>query len=244
MSSFYVPFKGHLTQPDYLLKISDHISQFNKSKLLVVGDFNLPGIDWDRIKLGAGSVRDANVLFDMMLGHNLVQVVREPTRHGTGLGSLLDLVFLDRSFSNYHVSVEPGLSDHDIVAVYFSLNVKHTPDTHPPVIVKDFARADDISITEYLESCFCEFRASDVLELWTKFKVMCLFCIDQFIPNKRVKPTKHTPWMNRRTIQLKRKAKRLRKKGAAAVNLTNVRMALSESITEAKKFYFSNTLIL
>lgn len=136
--------------PDYLLKISDHISQLNKSKLLMVGGFNLPGIDWDRIKSGAGSVRDANVLFDLMLVHNLVQLVREPTRHATGIDSLFDLAFLDRSFSSYHVSVEPGLSDHDIVAVYFSLNVKHTPDTRAPVIVKDFARADDISVMKYL----------------------------------------------------------------------------------------------
>lgn len=108
---------------DYLLKVRDHISQFNKNKLLVVGDFNLPGVDWDRVTSGACSVLDANVLFDMMFDHNLVQVVREPTRHGTGVDSLLDLVFLERSFSDYRVSVEPGLSDHDIVAVYFSLNV-------------------------------------------------------------------------------------------------------------------------
>lgn len=48
--------------------------------------------------------------------------------------------------------------------------------------------------------------------------------------------------MNRCTIQLKCKAKCLRKKGPATDNLTNVRVALSVAIAEAKIFYFSSTL--
>lgn len=83
---------------DYLLGISDQIAQFNRNKLLVVGDFNLPGIDWDRVMSGAGSVLDANVLFDMMLDHKLVQVVREPTRLGNGLVRSLTLSFLNAPF--------------------------------------------------------------------------------------------------------------------------------------------------
>lgn len=47
---------------------------------------------------GAGSVLDANVLFDMMLDHKLVQVVREPTRLGNGLVRSLTLSFFNAPF--------------------------------------------------------------------------------------------------------------------------------------------------
>lgn len=56
-----------------------------------------------------------------MLAYDLTQVVREVTReHGSG-GSILDLVFISRVFTEYSVSVQKGLSDHKLISFCFSI---------------------------------------------------------------------------------------------------------------------------
>ncbi len=53
----------------------------------IVGDFNLPDIDWNVMNAPDNGISD--VLMDCFLGNNLTQFVREPTRGQ----NILDLVF-------------------------------------------------------------------------------------------------------------------------------------------------------
>lgn len=125
---------------DYLLGISDQIAQFNRNKLLVVGDFNLPG-HW----LGSCYVR---CRFCSRRKCAFWYDARPQTCTSSSWTyqtwkrscSLLDLVFLERSFSNYSVSMGPGLSEYELIVASFSLNGTRTRvhDTHPPTIVKKF----------------------------------------------------------------------------------------------------------
>lgn len=179
---------------DYLLGISDQIAQFNRNKLLVVGDFNLPGIDWDRVMSGAGSVLDANVLFDMMLDHKLVQVVREPTRLGNGLVRSLTLSFFNAPFPIILYLWDLGCLNMNLLLhrSRWMVLVLTCMTRIRLRLWKNFAQAADVWITDHLDSCLSEFCQNDVLQLWENFKIMCLFCIDQFIPNKRKKPVNIT----------------------------------------------------
>lgn len=207
----YAVYRAPDSAPDYLTQLYAHMSQFNDRKVILVGDFNLPGIDWERLQAGSDSV-NISCMFDIMLEHNLVQTVVHSTRVTESSSSVLDLVFLHRSIVSYDVSVITGISDHSLVSVSFPLNINRPKDMHTKKSVKNFARADDRRILEYLDDHLDEFCGDDVEHLWEKFKQLCTFCLDKFIPNKLKKRTKFTPWVTRPILQLKRKAERLREK--------------------------------
>jgi len=66
-------------------------SDFPGSKLLVVGDFYFPDIDWKNLQVRACSNQKAlhRKFLNCLLSHDLSQIITEPTHH---LGNTLDLV--------------------------------------------------------------------------------------------------------------------------------------------------------
>lgn len=237
----YAAYRAPDATSDYLTKLHAHMLQFNERKVILAGDFNLPGIDWERLEAGSDSV-NISCMFDIMIDHNLVQVVVEPTRVTESTSSLLDLVFLHRSIAQCDVSLIPGISDHSLISVSFPLNINRSGDVNTTKAVKNFAHAQDSRIFEFLDDHVAEFCGDNVEHLWEKFKNICTFCLDKFIPNKLKKRTKFTPWVTRPILHLKRKAERLRKKRAASQRLGEVRSALHEAIQREKSFYFNTTL--
>lgn len=188
----YAVYRAPDSTTDYLTKLHAHMSQFTDRKIILVGDFNLPNIDWERLQAGSDCV-NISCMFDIMIEHNIVQVVVDPTRVSESTSSLLDLVFLHRSIVQYDVSVIAGISDHRLVSVSFPLHVSRSKDTHVAKSVKAFARADDSRIFEYLDDHVADFCGDNVEHLWEKFKNICIFCLDTFMPNKLKKRTKLTP---------------------------------------------------
>lgn len=237
----YAVYRPPNSPPEYLYNLKAHMEAYINQTLIVIGDFNLPNIDWNQMQSTSDSL-NANILFDMMLAHNLVQVVQQPTRVGSTSCSLLDLVFAPRSVLDSCASVEPGLSDHDMVTASFNLYCKRSNTLHVSKQVKNFSRADDTSIQDYLEIQLANFDGDDVVFLWDEFKKLCFYCLDKFVPSKTKKTPKFTPWITRPIIHMKRKARRLQKKGAAPHLLREVRKSLSEAIKSAKMFYFNTTL--
>lgn len=216
----YTVYRPPNAEPDCLTNLQAHMLAYLNQKVIIAGDFNYPETDWSKLKSQSDPI-GSNVLFDIMLDHNVAQVVEHPTH-------IFDLVFLPRTITDYNVFVEPGISDHEMVHVSFSVQNRSAKPAHAHQTVKDFLRADDTSVVDYLEHNFCDFRGDDVTLLWDKFKQLCFYCIEKFIPSKVKKPTKGTPWMTRSIIHLKRKAKRLRQKTAAPGILSQVRASLSK----------------
>lgn len=234
----YAVYRPPNSLPDYLFNLKTHMETYINQKLIVTGDFNLPNIDWSQMQSTSDSL-NANILFDIMMSHNLAQIVQQPTRVGNASSSLLDLVFMHRSILDSCVCVEPGLSDHDMVTVSFPLHCSRSNSPPKSKQVKNFSRANDTDIQDYLEFEFVNFDGDDAAVLWDKFKKLCFHCIERFVPNKTKKPPKFTPWITRPIIQMKRKAKRYQKKGASAHVLKEIRSSLSEAIKSAKNFYFN-----
>lgn len=69
-------------------------------------------------------LQNTDIISDIMLTHNLNQVVLEPTRICGTARSVLDLVFLDRSFPDYSLRVSDGISDHKVVVTNVFLERK------------------------------------------------------------------------------------------------------------------------
>ena len=89
--------------------LDSFVTRHNYSDILVVDDFNVPGVKWNtEIVYYAGA---ESVISQFAIDHSLAQVVTKPTR-GT---DLLNLVFVPSHLHNVQVvNVAPmGKSDHD-----------------------------------------------------------------------------------------------------------------------------------
>lgn len=97
----------------YLLKLGDKL---HKHDVVVGGDFNAPDISWDNLEASAIlSSSSSKKLIELTQECNLMQFVKEPTRRQGNSSNTLDLVLSNRPDIICNVSVEPGISDHDIV---------------------------------------------------------------------------------------------------------------------------------
>ena len=87
---------------------------------ILVGDFNLPDIDWESMT-APGDAKSKNFL-DFCLSHGFNQYVSVPTR----LKNILDLVLCNERMliSDLNVSMPFGLSDHD--SITFSVAIENS----------------------------------------------------------------------------------------------------------------------
>lgn len=130
---------------------------------------------------------NANMLFDIMLSHNLARIVQQPTHVGDAPSTLLDLAFMHRYIFYSCVWVEPGLWDHNMLAVSFYFHCNRSNSPYNSKQVKNISRANNTSIQEYLEFKLVNFDGDDAV---TKFKNLRFHCIELVVPNKTKKPPK------------------------------------------------------
>lgn len=104
--------------PDYLNRLYDYLIKYKGESILLVGDFNLPHVDWLRLS----SPCDDEIIFDIMFACDLSQVVKEFTREQGSSRSILDLIFVSSAFADYSVRLEESKSDHKLVLFDCYLN--------------------------------------------------------------------------------------------------------------------------
>ena len=117
------------------------LSDFNKH-FLIVGDFNLPSIDWQNL---TGKTDQAKLFLDFLTSTNLTNCVLSPTR----ISNILDLVISNFPNKIFNVFTEPpfGTADHNIVNFSFLCDESLPP--LPSLSFKNFKNADFLSM-----SCF------------------------------------------------------------------------------------------
>lgn len=235
-------YRAPNSPPQFLRELSDFMNDFHHDRILLIGDLNLPSINWDKPFLNPDHAAHEEHIFNIMLRHDLQQVVRQPTRVHGCTSSLLDLIFVSRSISDYHVSIEQGISDHDLVYCSFPVHIVCKKPVAKVCYVKDFSRAKDESVLDYLDFCLSSFRGSNADELWNKFKTLCTHCLENFVPNKIIKSRKASPWITREVLQLKRKVKRLKRGGASRFIIQSFQISLNAAVRSAKRHYFEYRL--
>lgn len=230
------------SSPDFFRSLYDYMNTCRHEKAILTGDFNLPGIDWSSPFPKTKNYEHASYLFDIMISQNMHQIVTHPTRVQGASASMLDLVFITRSIEHFSVSVDPGLSDHDMV--YFSCPVQAVCTAHhaKATTVKDFSRARDETVLDHLDISLSSFHGTDPELLWNKFKEICLYCLENFIPTKVKRTRKSNPWITRNVLQMKRKLKRLKRKCAPRNVILSAQATLNDAVRIAKCRYFQHTL--
>ena len=169
--------------------------------ILVMGDFNYPGIDWDM--LTSDSLGEE--FLDLVQDNFWTQHVLTPTR---GL-NVLDLILTSEEGMIDNVTVNEHLSNSDHNILLFNLVLKTT--THTSKQIKyNFNRGDYTGMNNLLKSVDWnkEFANCDPDNMWEKFNEIVLSAIDKFVPIRSNKKFKHPRWMTKKARKArKRKAK-------------------------------------
>lgn len=105
IGAVYLPPNAPLS---FLKSIQDffYVNTCDKSRLIIGGDFNLPGIRWDKLAINSADFKHCEILFDIAVTYDLTQCVPGITRVGPASESTLDLAFLDSRLSEYDVSIK------------------------------------------------------------------------------------------------------------------------------------------
>jgi hypothetical protein len=211
IGSFYRPPNS---REDTLIELEKSLTNMRSlhpnAQIILGGDFNLPGIDWD---LGAPKVRDphrtkSELLLETMSTFDLEQVNKSPTRGE----NILDLCFTTNPGLVHKCYTAPGISDHDILVIECSTKAKINK--KPPRRVFCYNRADWNKVKEDLLAYQQEYLSSNpssrsVEQNWNDFKANTQSIIEQHIPTKLVGSRYHLPYITTEIKRLIRRKARL-----------------------------------
>ena len=103
---------------------------------IVLGDFNLPFINWSNSCVRNDGIHDS--IFDCMTSLGMSQLVTQPTRiSNTGQSSTLDLIFTNDPLSINIVNYMPPFSTSDHLMIHFEIYYNTGPNTAPDDVNSD-----------------------------------------------------------------------------------------------------------
>ena len=105
------------------------------SHLLICGDFNYSGIDWDNLSLLPGSLPIVQEFIDTIQDLYLIQHIMKPTRYRPGeTPNILDIVFTNEQTMIDEIQYLPGLgcSDHVCLSFKFMCYAVQEPGNNCP----------------------------------------------------------------------------------------------------------------
>ena len=180
------------------LRLANDIAGNNR--LLILGDFNLPHIDWEENYLRAGAKRVERDMLEVINDCHLQQHVREDTRFESLQSSSLDLIFTREEGDVRNIDVQHPLagSDHGIVVADFvsewQSRVVHRPK-------RQYSRGKYDKITEELdqENWREKFEGKSVQECWEIFKAKIKELVEKYIPMGTPRDY-NEPWMNKKLL--------------------------------------------
>ena len=206
----------HLLQPlrDFVKFLSE-----KNGKHLIVGDFNLPHVDWIHLTAPAAGKQDKFMRIFTKRGYR--QVVKEPTRENV----LLDLVFTDDHSLISETSVLPpfSTSDHSIVSLRLNFGFK-MPENFS---IKWFQGS-------YTEICDCLgahdwynvfSQCTNVNAMYEVFTRTCHELINMFVPYRRNGPGIPHCRAVRTAVKRKHRCHKIHKKLNSQQSLLNLKAA-------------------
>ncbi len=198
---------------------------------LFVGDFNLPGINWENWT-GSGRVGD----FLDAAGENFFeQLVTFPTHLK---GNILDLVLSNSTGDVHSVTAEGrlGKSDHTMIRIQLQGQPAKVPVSCGP----NWAKADwdgmrgDLADTDW----YSLLREQNTEEAWESIKGRLTSLTAKFVPLQRRRPPDRPIWMNKEILRAMSRKKRLWRKLRRGDNSTEYNEAekkLRNLIRNAKR---------
>ncbi len=208
-----------------------NIIKSGTSNTLFIGDFNLPGINWESWT-GNGC---AEGILDAAGENFFEQMVTFPTHVK---GNILDLVLTNSAGDIHSVTAEGrlGKSDHVMIRIQLQGKPARLPATSGP----DWAKADwdgmrdDLAATDW----YSLLKKKNTEESWDIIKDRLTNLTSTFVPLRKRRPPSKPIWMTREILRAMGKKRRLWKKtgqGVPSVDYIAAEKKVRNLIRNAKR---------
>ena len=205
LGCFYRPPDSKISTSEELVKSLDLMPKNSNQTIVLGGDFNLPGIDWDNgvVNSKAANKSQCELLLSSLDTHALAQIHKEPTREE----NILDLLITNKPGLIKSSHSVPGISDHCAVVTELVIDPPYRRTKPRPV--RQFKKAIWEAIRQQIRSCWTSFSENSpscsVNENWLKLKSILNQCLNKFIPTKMTSPRENLPWLSKSLIASIRK---------------------------------------
>ena len=212
LASFYKP-PNTTSQPlEALASCNKLITLHMRSSpnVIISGDFNLPGIDWESWQAGCTTESQHKLLLDFLLYNSLSQLISQATRPTSN--NILDLLIISSPNLIENIQAVPGLSDH--LAIIFDVNLKPHMPMKPSRKVYQFHKADKISLKMKAKAFLDKFIKSDptkndIFTNWCTIKSILGNLLDDYVPYRTTKSGHNLTWITNDVKRSMRKRDRL-----------------------------------
>ena len=187
---------------DHLCSLLTQAVDTGVSHLLVVGDFNMPYINWTSLTVTPANTYNEAFL-SLLDDLYLIQHVTFLTRFRSNqVPSLLDLILTnDENTVSSMTSLSPlGKSDHIVIEFVFLCYC--TVECHS-VSKYLYNRGDYVSMTRDLLNTNWEvlFEGLNTEKMWLLFHSKLLFLIDKYVPTQTFESNSKPKWLNSSTLK-------------------------------------------
>lgn len=170
-----------------IIALLEEIIEYKSEHKIIMGDFNLPNIEWENLTCKSGNILSTYIIEKMQ--NYFVQHIYEITRFRRNTrGSILDLVFTDNNTSvkNINVTAPLGKSDHGCVD--FTCNIE-LPQKKRNILEYPYGCSDFEQLNEPLRAVnWNEYvNSNDINEIIAKFNKTLQDAIDECIPERKFK---------------------------------------------------------
>ena len=202
---FYLIYRSPNSAATEVTKLAELIKTVEKNAV-ILGDFNLPQIDWTRGVAG----RVGGEVLDAVEESLMVQLVDFSTQVK---GNILDLVITNMPERVLEVREEGrlGKSDHMMIEVEISVG-KNTRTTTQKL--RDWRKADWAQMRERLvdKDWISTVRRRGTDEAWLLVKKEVERLVDKFVPLRRLRNQNRPKWMSQEILREIRRKKRMWKR--------------------------------
>ncbi len=204
VGSFYKPTEN---DENSLLELWSSLSKIPENSIIwLLGDFNLPCIDWrtESLKSSCKFKVMYEDFMDRIQNFNLQQMVTTPTRQE----NILDLFLTNTPSLVQNTETLPslGTSDHDIV--FHELHIKIGRPFQPKIPIRMYMRSNwgdfKTDLSEF-GNTFINVDHTDPNSAWKMFNIELKKFISLHIPTKMCKSRRDIPWITPHILRIIRK---------------------------------------
>ena len=203
VGSIYRSTSSTANNDKLLLEVMEKANEVaGDNRVLIMGDFNVPCIDWDKRDLTPGAkIIEAHML-KTVNDCFLYQHVRDATRLRNDQESTLDLIFTKEEEDVKNIEVMPaiGSSDHEVVVGDFVCEWKSRVNYKPRRMYYK-GKYDDINHGLEQIDWTIEFENKTVKECWDSFKSKLEELVETNVPMSKPRDY-NEPWMNWQLMRL------------------------------------------
>ena len=198
--------QNHNDVYQYLQKV---LSRRGISNIILVGDFNMPHVQWDNYH---STVQTEQLFLDSFSNLGFEQLIDSPTHIR---GNILDLLLTNntRLINDTRVHHDTIVCKSDHFPISFTIKSKTKKNKAAKRELYNFKRADWASINSELHNVNWDrllLFNDDVEFSWARFKIKLFEITDRHIPKIKVSCNAQPPWFDSEAHDLCREKERLR----------------------------------